>query len=139
MVHRHVIRPISARVIDSLFARSFLPKDLRICHFDGWISELLYKILIEQSPFELIDGFACLVGNVFEAHPYQHGASDVVALDTSFSTLAFFEPRDLLEFSVKLLDLPSEAALLSCSLRGVLSDIVGDDVIRSVGRDRHSE
>ena len=100
---------------------------------------MLDEVFIKQSSFELIDGFACLVGDVFESHPYKHGTSDVVALDPSFSALAFFKPCDLLEFSVKLLDLPSEAAHLSCRLRGVTSHIVGDDVIRSVGRDRHSE
>ncbi len=99
----------------------------------------MYKIVIKQSLFELIDGSTCLVCDMFEAHPYQQGASDVVALNPSFSALAFFKPRGLLKFSVKLLNLPSEAAHLSCSLRGVLSDIVGDDVIRSVGRDRYSE
>ena len=99
----------------------------------------MYKIIIEQSLFELIDGLACRVGDVFEAHPYQHGASDVIALDTSFSALALLQPGGLLEFSVKLLNLPALAAHLSCSRRGVLCDIVGRDVIRPVGRDRHSE
>ncbi len=100
---------------------------------------MLYKIIIEQPLFELIDGLACRVGDVFEAHPYQHGASDVVALDSSFSALASLKTSGLLKFSVKLLNLPSLAAHLSCSLRRVLCGIVSCDVIRSVGRDRHSE
>lgn len=55
-----------------------------------------------------IDGSSCFSGNGRDSHPNQHGASNMISLYSGFAALAFLHARDLLEFAVKLLDLPAQ-------------------------------
>ena len=70
---------------------------------------------------------------MFEARPDEEGAADVVALDSGFAALARLQPRGLLGFAMRLLDLPAEAARLARHLSGILSQVVGDNPVRAVG------
>ena len=83
--------------------------------------------------FELVDGSPGLGGQVFEACPHEEGAGDVVALDAGLAALAGLQPRGLLGFAMRLLDLPAEAARLARRLRRILSQVVGHDPVRAVG------
>ena len=55
---------------------------------------------------DTINGLLSLSGQVSEADPDQYGASDVVALDTRFSTLIFLNSGQLPDFEMKPLDFP---------------------------------
>ena len=55
---------------------------------------------------DAIDGLLSLSGEVGQAQPDQHGAGDVIALDARLAALVFLDAGGLLEFAVKLLDLP---------------------------------
>ena len=63
----------------------------------------------------------CFPYNGRHANPHQYGAGNMISLASGLSALAFFNTRQLLEFSVKLLDLPANATRL---LRGVRHDPV---------------
>src|SRR5215213_9169136 len=93
--------------------------------------------------FDLVKGLAGLPGDLFEAHPNQDGTGDMVADDTGLATLAAFQARELLGFAMKLLDFPAQARRLLCSLRVILSQVVGYDIIRAqwapVWRQHHPE
>jgi hypothetical protein len=41
--------------------------------------------------FDAVDGLLSLARNIGQAKPYQHGASNVIALDTRISTLGRLE------------------------------------------------
>lgn len=89
--------------------------------------------------FELIDGTSGMRGQFFEPDPDQEGTADVIALNAHFTTLATFQPCDLLAFAVQLLDLPAKATRLLGGLGGVPRGIVGHDPIRAVGRHLNPE
>lgn len=80
-----------------------------------------------------VDISFCLSGNGRDPDPYQHGASNMISLYSGLVTLALLHVRDLLEFAVKLLDLPAKGTRLLRSLHGILSKIVCDDLIRAAG------
>ena len=89
--------------------------------------------------FELINRAAGLCRQFFESDPHQKRAADVIALDARRTALAAFQPGHLFAFAVPLLNLPTEAARLLCGLGGILSQVIGHDVVRAVGRHRHPE
>lgn len=64
--------------------------------------ELLFQVFRKHPVLNLIDRSAALVGERFQASPYQQSASDVIALDTGFTALTSFNASQLLEFAVKL-------------------------------------
>ena len=70
---------------------------------------------------------------MFEPCPDEESAGDVVALDVGLAALAGLQPRGLLGFAVRLLDLQAEAARLARRRRRILSQVVGDDPVRAVG------
>ena len=51
----------------------------------------------------------------------------MVSLNTRLSTLALFNPSELLEFSVKLLNLPANGTHFLCITRRILRQVIGDD------------
>ena len=69
-------------------------------------------ILIQKRLFELIYRFLGLVRGLFEAGPGPHGQGDVVALAAGQPALAGLHAGELLEFAVKLLNRPADAAFL---------------------------
>ena len=81
--------------------------------------------------FDLVDGDLLLMGDLFEARPHQQGTRDVVALDARFATLALLNARELLEFTVILLDLPAKSARLLRALGGITRKVVGHDPVRA--------
>ena len=63
----------------------------------------------------------------------------MIPLTTIQTALAFSNARQLLFFPVKLLNLPAVATLLLSSYRRTLSQVIGYQPVRSVGRDRYPE
>jgi len=72
--------------------------------------------------------------HLFESNPDQNSTADVVPNNSGFATLTAFDTRQLLGFSVKLLNLPAKAAHLLYELHVVLSHLVRNDIIRALGR-----
>src|ERR1043165_2117865 len=97
------------------------------------------KIVVKQAVFELIDSLPTLASQRLQAHPHQQRASDVVALDTGFATLAILKPRQLLGFSVKLLNLPAQRTRFLSTLRRILRQVISHDPFRAVGGHLNSE
>ncbi len=100
---------------------------------------MLSEVIIQQAVFELIHRAACLCREFFEPNPYQKNTADMITLDARLAALAAFQPGYLSPFAVQLLDLPAEAAHLMCGFRGILSLIVGHNVVRAVGRHLNPE
>lgn len=91
------------------------------------------KIVMKQAMFELIDGLLGLVSQGLQTHPHQQRTRYVVALDTSFATLAILKTRELLGFAMKLLNLPAQGAHLLSVVCRTLRQVVGHDPFRAVG------
>ena len=66
--------------------------------------------------FEVVYIRECFSRNSRHANSHQNGTGNVISLDSRLSALAFFNARQLLEFSVKLLNLPTNATRI---LRGI--------------------
>src|SRR5882757_927495 len=86
-----------------------------------------------------INGTLGFNSHLFETNPNENGATDVVSDNSCFATLISFDASQLLGFSVKLLNLPSEAAQIMHDLRVVLLYLVSDDIVRALGRQHYSE
>ena len=89
-------------------------------------------ILVQKALFELINGLFGLVRGLFEAGPGAHGPGNVVALAAGQPALAGLHAGELLEFAVKLLNLPADAAFFLGSGRVAGLDLVGEEVVRPV-------
>jgi hypothetical protein len=70
---------------------------------------------------DLINRLTTLVSDGLQSGPYEQSTSNVIALNSGFAALTSLYPSQLLEFTVKLLNLSTDARLLLCSFRGVLS------------------
>ncbi len=88
---------------------------------------------------ETINCLPFFVGNLFEADPHQHCASNMIADSPGFTALASFQSSKLFGFPMKLLDIPSKSAHLSHSLRGVLLYVIRHGIIRALGGMRNPE
>ena len=82
---------------------------------------------------DAINGLPGSSGQVSQANPDQHCASDVVALDARLAALVFLNTGELLDLAVKLLDFPAHATHLLCGIQGILRQVVGHNPIRAVG------
>ena len=71
--------------------------------------------------FDLINSTSGLLSDLSETDPDQDGTANMVTLDACFAALAAFDASELLAFTVKLLDLPTEATHILSGLRVVLS------------------
>ncbi len=89
--------------------------------------------------FDLINRLLSFLSNLFESDPHQDGTADMVADNSGFPALTSFQAGELFGLSVKLLNLPAQATHFLHGLRVVLSKIVGDDIIRALGRQHHPE
>ncbi len=89
--------------------------------------------------FDLINRLLSFLGNLFEPDPHQDSTANMVADNSGFATLATFQSGQLFRLSVKLLNLPPQATHFLYGLRVVLSKIVGNDIIRALGRQHHPE
>src|SRR5512143_2658014 len=89
--------------------------------------------------FDLVDGLVGFDGDLFEVHPDQDGTSDMIADGAGFAALATLQAGELLGFAMKLLNFPAQATRLLCGLRVILSQVVGDDVVRALRRQHHPE
>ncbi len=87
---------------------------------------------MQQPVLNLVDGGLPLVSHFLEARPDQQRARDVVALDARFATLTLLDARQLLDFSVILLNLPTKGARLLRARSRILSQLVGYDPFRAV-------
>ena len=96
-------------------------------------------VRIQEPLFELIHCFLGLVGSLFEAGPGPHGQGDVVALAAGQPALAGLHAGELLEFAVKLLNRPADAAFLFGSGRLAGLHLVGHEVVRPVGGHQYAE
>ena len=90
-------------------------------------------ILVQKALFQLINRLFRLVGSLFEAGPGAHGQGNMVALAAGQPALAGLHAGELLEFAVKLLNLPADAAFLLSGGRVVWLDLVGEEVSPSGG------
>jgi len=86
---------------------------------------LLAHVVIQQRLFELVNSGADLMGQGQDLepnpNPNQHGAGNVVALDSSFAALAFVNAGGLFQLAVHLLNVPSDLARLLGKVGGRLS------------------
>lgn len=89
--------------------------------------------------FQLINRCLTVVSELFEPKPNQACCRNMVALASVGSALALGNARKLLFFAVKLLDLPTQAALIVSILRGILRQVVGYQPLRAVGGDLYPE
>lgn len=67
-----------------------------------------------------------------QSDPDKNSAVNMVSLNSPLSALALFNPSELLEISVKLLNLPSNGTHLLCITRRILRQVIGIDEIRAV-------
>ena len=86
---------------------------------------------------DLINRLPPLVSHRLQPCPDEQRTSNVIALNPRFAALTSLYPGQLLEFAVKLLNRPTDARLFLCGLRRGLSDVVGGDIFRPVGRHRN--
>ena len=90
-------------------------------------------VRIQKPLLELINRLLGQVSDLFESGPGTHGQGNVVALAAGQPALAGLHAGELLEFAVKLLNLPADAAFLFGSGRVAGLDLVGKEVVRPVG------
>ena len=83
--------------------------------------------------FELIDRATRFDRQGFASHPDQKGTRNMVALNPRLATFTSLQTGHLFTFAVQLLNLPAVATRLLGGRRRILSDVVGDDIIRAVG------
>ena len=91
---------------------------------------MLHEVIIQQTVFELIYRATRLCCKCFEPDPHQKSTANMIALDTCLTALTAFQPRHLFAFAMQLRNLPAEAARLLCRLSGILSQLVGHNVVR---------
>src|SRR6516225_154803 len=96
------------------------------------MSKLTTQEIIEHVMFDAIARAAGLPRDIGQATPHQYGAGNVIALAAGLATLAALNTRELLRFTMKLLDLPAQAARVLCRLYRILSLVVRDDPVRAV-------
>ena len=97
------------------------------------------EVVVQQRMLDAVDGLAGLASHIGQANPDQHGTSNMIALDSSLAALAAFDTRELFDLAMKLLDLPADATHFLRRIRRILSQIVGHDPVRAVGRHRDPE
>ncbi len=88
---------------------------------------------------ELIHSLPGFVSQVLQANPNQHRATQMITLAAVNPTFAIANASQLFLFAVKLLNLPPMPALFLSGFGAGLSQIVGDDVFRPIGRDNDAE
>ena len=71
---------------------------------------MLAQIVGQQAMLKPVDGGLGVSRNLVEAHPYQDCTPDMVADNSCFTALTTLDTCNLLDFAVKLLDLPAPAA-----------------------------
>jgi hypothetical protein len=89
--------------------------------------------------FELIGRAPRLRREFFESDPDEKSTANMVALNACLATLAAFQARNLFTFAIHLLDRKPKATHLLGGLGGILSRVVGHDVVRAVGRHLNAE
>jgi hypothetical protein len=97
---------------------------------------LLHEVIISQTVLELRHRATCLCREYFAPDPHQQRTAEMMALEARLAALAAFQPGHLCACAVQLLHLPADAARLLCGRGGILSQVVGHDVVRAVGRHR---
>src|SRR4051794_2928379 len=100
---------------------------------------MVAQVIRQQAVLDLIDGAVRIVSHLLEPHPDQNSTADVIAYDACPTALAALQTGDLLGLAVKLLNLPPQATHLSYGLRVVLSQVVGHDIVRALGRQHDAE
>ena len=70
--------------------------------------------------FQAINCLLDIRSDLFEMYPNQNSTGDMVSNNSGFATLATFQTSQLLGFTMKLLDLLTEATRFLYSLRVVL-------------------
>jgi hypothetical protein len=100
---------------------------------------LLTQVIRQQIMFNSINRSLCFLSDLFQPHPNQDSTTDMVSDNPGFSTLASLQPGKLLGLPMKLLNLPAQATHFLYSLCIVLSQIVGYDIVRALGRQHHPE
>lgn len=101
--------------------------------------KLLAQVIVQQSVFELVNRLPCLLCQSVEPYPNQESTTDVVALHSGFAALTSLQSRHLFALAVQLLNFPAAATHLLCGRRRILSQIVGHNEIRAVGRHHDPE
>lgn len=82
----------------------------------------------------LVNGMFRFMSHLLELDPHQDRTTVMISDDPGLATLTTFQPIELFGLAVKLLNLPTPAAYLLHRLRVVLSKVVGDDIVRALGR-----
>src|SRR5215213_1066222 len=88
---------------------------------------------------DLINGRMGILRDLFQAHPDQDRTPNMVADNARLPALAAFNPRDLFGFAMKLLNLPTPAAYLVDGWRRILRHVIGDNIVRALGRQHNPE
>ncbi len=100
---------------------------------------MLNQVIRQLPELDLINRSARRIRQFFETTPHQHGAGDVIALDSRAATLATLQAGHLFDFAVQLLNLPPNGTHLLGVSRRSLSHIVCHDIIRAVCGDHEPE
>src|SRR4030066_2568750 len=77
--------------------------------------------------------------NMFQMYPNQNGTADMVSDNSGFATLTPFQSGKLLGFSVKLLNLPTQAAHFLYRLGIILSQVVCYHIVRALDGQHNPE
>jgi hypothetical protein len=86
----------------------------RLEESDRRTSKLLLEVLRQQTLLDLIDSGRGRSSQFGQSDPDQYSACNVVSLNPRFAALTLLDPGDLLEFSVKLLNLPANGTHFLC-------------------------
>ncbi len=89
--------------------------------------------------FEAINGLLGFIRNLLQMYPNQDDAGNMISDNSGFAALTTFQSGQLFGFAVKLLDLPTKATHLLYGLRVVLRHVVGDNIVRALGRKHNPE
>ena len=100
---------------------------------------MLNEVVIQQAVFKLIHRATSLRRQFFETTQTRNAHPMWLRWMRALRHWQRSKPGDLFPFAVQLLDLPAEATHLLCRLRGILSLVVGHDVVRAVGRHLNPE
>ncbi len=70
---------------------------------------MLAQVFRKAAMLEVIHRLLGFISNLLETHANQNSTGDMISDNSGFATLTTFRSGGLFGFSVKLLDLPSEA------------------------------
>ena len=78
---------------------------------------MLHQVIGKHAMLDLINRLPTLISDRLQTDPHEQRASNVITLNPRFTALTGFYASQLLEFTMKRLNPPSDARLFLYSLR----------------------